>query len=118
MVIDTPGMRELQLWGDDESLKQAFEDIEELSGRCRFRDCRHQDEPGCAVHEAINSGTLDPKRLEAFLKLKREFTHLAARQLKKAGMVEKARSRAASQARKYVKEPRRGGWRSNPENRS
>ena len=118
MVIDTPGMRELQVWGDDESLKQAFEDIEELSARCHFRDCRHQDEPGCAVHEAINNGSLDPKRLESFLKLKREFTFLAARRVKKAGMVEKARGKAISQARKSIKKLKRGDWQSMPDDQS
>jgi len=71
MVIDTPGMRELQVWGDEEGLKQVFDDIDELAIKCRFRDCSHQSEPGCAVQDAIRDGSLDPERLTSFLKLKK-----------------------------------------------
>ena len=66
MVIDTPGMRELQVWGDEEGLKQVFDDIDELATKCHFRDCSHQSEPGCAVQEAIRDGSLDPERLKSF----------------------------------------------------
>jgi len=61
-VIDTPGMRELQLWADEDEVGGAFPEIEELARGCRFRDCRHELEPGCAVREALESGTLDAGR--------------------------------------------------------
>ncbi len=72
LVIDTPGMRELGLWKADEGLNQNFADVEYYIARCRFSDCRHQTEPGCAVKAAIASGALDPKRLETYLNLKWE----------------------------------------------
>lgn len=91
MVIDTPGMREIQVWGDEEGLEQAFEDIAELANTCRFKDCRHENEPGCAIQEAINNGTLDKKRFENYLKLKKEYAYLSDRQTMKASAIEKAR---------------------------
>jgi len=71
MVLDTPGMRELRLI-DDEGIGAVFSDIEELSGQCRFRDCRHGSEPGCAVRDAVERGTLHADRLDHYLKLGRE----------------------------------------------
>ena len=97
MVIDTPGMREIQVWGNEEGLKQVFNDIEELSTNCRFRDCSHINEPGCAVQEAKNNGSIEPKRLESYLKLKREFAYLTDRQTMKASAIEKARWKKISQ---------------------
>jgi ribosome biogenesis GTPase len=107
MVIDTPGMRELQVWGDEDGLKQAFDDIDALAIKCRFRDCSHQSEPGCAVQEAIRDGTLDPERLTSFLKLKREFAYLADRQTMKASALEKARWKAISKQAKNLKKRNR-----------
>lgn len=72
LVIDTPGMRELQLWGVEDGVGEAFADIAELALRCRFSDCRHGTEPGCAVRAALATGALLPARLEAYLKLKAE----------------------------------------------
>ncbi len=103
MVIDTPGMRELQVWGDEEGLKQVFDDIKELALNCRFRDCSHESEPGCAVQKAISNGSLEPKRLESFLKLKKEFTYLSDRQTMKASAIEKARWKTISQHAKNLK---------------
>jgi ribosome biogenesis GTPase len=103
MVIDTPGMREIQVWGDEAGLKQAFDDIEDLSGNCRFKDCVHEKEPGCAVQEAILDGSLDSKRLESYLKLKREFAYLSDRQTMKASALEKARWKIISKAAKKIK---------------
>ncbi len=71
LLLDTPGMRELQLV-DDEGLDAVFGDIAALAARCRFRDCRHDAEPGCAVREAVESGALAAERLEHFLVLERE----------------------------------------------
>jgi ribosome biogenesis GTPase len=70
VVIDTPGMRELQIAGAD--LSRSFADIEELAEKCRFRDCRHESEPGCAVRQAVVNGTLAAERLENYKKLQRE----------------------------------------------
>jgi len=72
LVIDTPGMRELGLMESDEGLRTAFTDIEELAAGCRFSNCRHEKEPGCAVHEAIRGGQLAPERLESYRKLVQE----------------------------------------------
>jgi len=76
LLIDTPGMRELQLWADDESLGRAFDDIDRLAAGCRFPDCRHEPEPGCAVRAAVEAGALDIRRLESYLKLRRELRFL------------------------------------------
>ena len=72
MVIDTPGMRELGMWDISEGLGQAFSDVENYAAMCRFRDCRHEHEPGCAVRAAIERGELDENRLESYRKLKAE----------------------------------------------
>lgn len=72
MIIDTPGMRELGMWDVTEGLGDAFSDVEELAARCRFRDCRHESEPGCAVREAIKNGELALIRFESYRKLKAE----------------------------------------------
>jgi ribosome biogenesis GTPase / thiamine phosphate phosphatase len=80
IVIDTPGMREIQLWGDEESLAGTFEDVEQLTLRCRFSDCTHNSEPGCAVQAALNDGTLHEDRYESYRKLRKELRHLEVRQ--------------------------------------
>jgi len=84
LLIDTPGMRELQLWAEEDSLAQSFADVEELAAGCRFTDCRHEDEPGCAVRRAVEGGALDRGRLEGFLKLRREIEQLALKRDKRA----------------------------------
>ncbi|HWF78797.1 MAG TPA: ribosome small subunit-dependent GTPase A [Caulobacteraceae bacterium] len=76
LVLDTPGMRELGLIDADEGLSTAFEDIEALAEACRFSDCGHSNEPGCAVREALESGALDRGRWKSFQKLQREMAHL------------------------------------------
>lgn len=72
MIIDTPGMRELGMWDVSEGLGEAFTDVEKFAAECRFRDCKHESEPGCAVREAIKNGELDPSRLKSYKKLKAE----------------------------------------------
>lgn len=72
MVIDTPGMRELGMWDVSEGLVDAFADVEKYLGRCRFSDCRHESEPGCAIKAAIAAGELDPMRWESYQNLKEE----------------------------------------------
>lgn len=79
LLIDTPGMRELALWADDETEPTTFEDIERLAEDCKFRDCTHQAEPGCAVLAAVASGTLPQARLDHARKLERELLHQRGR---------------------------------------
>ncbi|MGE7091459.1 ribosome small subunit-dependent GTPase A [Lysinibacillus sp. NPDC048646] len=75
-LIDTPGMRELQLWDQGDSLSASFKDIEELSAACHYRDCTHQEEPGCAVQQAIIDGALESSRLQSYFKLQRELAFM------------------------------------------
>ena len=72
VIIDTPGMRELQLWGDGDGLQDAFDDISALAGHCRFSDCRHENEPDCAVIAAVAAGNLTKERYAGFVKLNGE----------------------------------------------
>jgi ribosome biogenesis GTPase len=80
LLIDTPGMRELQLWSADDGVQETFDDIATLSADCYFRDCRHESEPRCAVKQAVEAGRLAPDRLENYRKIQRELQHLATRQ--------------------------------------
>jgi len=79
LLIDTPGLREIQLWSDGAGLQTAFEDIRELSAGCRFGDCSHGAEPGCAVHAAVGEGRLDPARLASYHKLQAELRSIELR---------------------------------------
>ncbi|ACB74020.1 ribosome small subunit-dependent GTPase A [Opitutus terrae] len=80
LVIDTPGLRELQLWGVDESaVAETFPEVAALAAECRFPDCTHQREPGCAVRAALDDGTLDPTRWASYEKLQREQAYAARR---------------------------------------
>ena len=80
LLLDTPGMRELGLWDAEEGLGAAFEDIDALAGRCKFGDCGHTNEPGCAVRAALDDGSLDEGRWRGFQKLRRELAHLESRE--------------------------------------
>lgn len=91
LLIDTPGMRELQIWSGQEALPEAFADIEALAQQCRFRDCQHEQEPGCAVQQALAEGQLDAGRLQNYQKLQRELRYLARKQDQRANLVEKER---------------------------
>ena len=90
-MLDTPGMRELQLWDSNESLQLVFSDIEALAGNCFFSDCRHQDEPQCAVREALVAGTIQAERYESYAKLQKELKYLARRRDKLSEILEKKR---------------------------
>jgi ribosome biogenesis GTPase len=89
-VLDTPGMRELALWDADAGVEETFADVAELAAGCRFRDCAHESEPGCAVVGAVAAGGLDPARLESWRKLRSEQRWLE----------ERADPRALAEARK------------------
>jgi len=84
LIIDTPGMRELQLWDVTDSVRETFDDIEALAAHCHFTDCRHRDEPRCAVKAAVADGTVAPERLDSYLKLQDELTELAKQQEERA----------------------------------
>lgn len=79
LLIDTPGLRELQLWGTEDSLAKSFADIQELAAECRFGDCQHQGEPGCAVQQAAAEGVLPHQRLEHYLEQRDELTEATLR---------------------------------------
>ena len=79
MIIDTPGLREAQLWEGEAALGNIFEDIEEIALTCRFTDCGHVSEPGCAIKAALDAGTLDAARFQSYLKLQRELRAVAAK---------------------------------------
>jgi len=97
LLLDTPGIRELRIWVLDEGLDNAFPDIEDLARGCRFRDCRHEGEPGCAVQEALEAGNLDPDRLSSFMKLRAE----TAYEMRKTDP--RARAAAVSEWKKAMK---------------
>lgn len=102
MIIDNPGIRELQIWEDEEGLETVFEDIEILAESCRFSDCSHETEPGCAVREAIDEGTLTLDRLLSFQKLKREIAYLADRKSKSARAEERIKGKAFERMKKEI----------------
>ncbi|MCX6539856.1 MAG: ribosome small subunit-dependent GTPase A [Acidobacteria bacterium] len=96
LLIDTPGLRELQLWDGAGGMDATFDDIEVLGGGCRFRDCRHDAEPGCAVKAAADAGQLDGGRLESYRELHRERAFLASQQDERAGQERKRQARTIS----------------------
>ena len=101
LVLDTPGMRELQLWDADEGMQAAFADVDALAAQCRFADCAHREEPGCAVRAALAGGTLDVERFESWGKLQRELERLARKQDARArSESRKERARFARSMRK------------------
>jgi ribosome biogenesis GTPase / thiamine phosphate phosphatase len=91
LVLDTPGMRELQIWDSHSPLENTFEDIEQHARSCAFRDCSHQVEPNCAVREAIVSGGIDSGRWNSYLKLQKELRHRAIEEDIHVRLEEKAR---------------------------
>lgn len=84
LLLDTPGLRELQLWGSSDSADAAFPEIEAAAENCRFRDCRHDGEPGCAVRAGLEDGSIESERFDAWLELGRELRWLEARRDEKA----------------------------------
>lgn len=101
LLIDTPGMRELQLWSAEAGLTETFADIEALAADCRFRDCCHQQEPGCAVKAAVETGDLDPARFASYQKLQREQQYLERRQDQQASANTKARWKQIHKAMRH-----------------
>jgi ribosome biogenesis GTPase / thiamine phosphate phosphatase len=106
VLIDTPGMRELQLWDVTEAAKDAFDDIAVLGAACHFTDCRHRDEPRCAVKAAVEAGALAADRLASYAKLQDEMRALDARRDARAQIDEKRRSKMGSRALKQLDKDR------------
>lgn len=96
MVIDTPGMRELQLWGSRQSLNDTYSDIFEAAQRCRFNNCSHQNEPGCAVRELLINGSLEMERYENYLDMRSELLFLESKVNKRNNHERKAKEKALS----------------------
>jgi ribosome biogenesis GTPase / thiamine phosphate phosphatase len=99
-IIDTPGMREIQMWQGQEGLSTQFSDIEELAHSCRFKDCSHNEEPGCRVKETILSGELDPNRFSQYQKLQREIAYMERRGNKRLESLERKKWKNIGKQRK------------------
>jgi ribosome biogenesis GTPase len=107
LLIDTPGMRELQLWDVGEAVRQTFDDIEALAGGCHFTDCQHRGEPRCAVKDAVAEGRIDAARLESYHRLQDELAFLSRQQDERAQLDEKRRSKVMGKAlKKHLKSKR------------
>jgi ribosome biogenesis GTPase len=107
LMIDTPGMRELQLWDASESVRGTFEDVEALADECHFTDCRHRGEPRCAVKTAVDEGRIPPDRLASYLQLQDELAYLARQQDERAQIEEKRKGKIGAKAlRQHVKSKR------------
>ncbi len=89
MLVDNPGIREVQMWTDEETLRDSFADVEELTNECKFRDCKHQGDKGCAIEAAVKEGRLNARRYEGFLRLDEEIDELSRRRKKRQMIVER-----------------------------
>jgi ribosome biogenesis GTPase len=98
LLLDTPGMRELQLWAGEESLDGTFEDVSALTGDCRFNDCAHESEPGCAIRAALADGSLPAERWESYRKLQRELRSLEIKRSKRLQSEERRRWRRVNKS--------------------
>jgi ribosome biogenesis GTPase / thiamine phosphate phosphatase len=107
VVIDTPGMRELQMWAGEDDLQDAFSDVTALAAECRFHDCTHNTEPGCAVKAAVAGGILNSARWESYQKLQKELRYLADRAERGARLIEKEKWGKLSQWGKEVAKQKR-----------
>jgi ribosome biogenesis GTPase len=96
LIIDTPGIRQLKMWAADEGLPATFEDVEALASECKFADCRHESEPGCAIKYAIDAGELSSARFNSYLKIVRELRSLEVRRDARAQSEERKKWRRVS----------------------
>ena len=101
LLIDTPGMRELQLWEVGTAVRETFDDIDALAASCHFTDCAHRDEPRCAVKAAVDEGRLAPDRLASYLQLRNELVFLERQQDERA-QIEKRRGRIGAKSLRQV----------------
>lgn len=102
LLLDTPGMRELQLWSDDDALEKGFSDIEEIAAQCRFSDCKHESEPGCAVIKAAENGALPQERFQNYKKLTSELSFLERKTDSRANLQEKKKWKGISKERRRL----------------
>ena len=93
ILIDNPGMREIQMWTDEQTLRESFSDVEELASQCQFHDCKHGDDRGCAIRVAVENGELEVGRYESYLKLEEEIAKLEKRQKKRRQLSERRAKR-------------------------
>ncbi|GAA5481433.1 ribosome small subunit-dependent GTPase A [Haloferula sargassicola] len=117
LLIDNPGMREIQMWTDEQTLRDSFSDVEELAAQCKFGDCKHGTDKGCAIRAAVEAGELAPARLESFLRLDEEIEKLQKR-AKKRQMTSERRAKRAHRVkarnlndRIELEREQRGEWR-------
>ncbi len=99
-LIDTPGMRELQLWEGESAIEATFQDVEAFEKECKFNDCQHNTEPGCRIQEALNNGELDEDRYQSYLKLQRELAYEKRKQDQKTMLEEKSKWKKVSKQQK------------------
>jgi ribosome biogenesis GTPase len=93
ILIDNPGIREVQMWTDETTLRESFSDIEQVASECKFHDCKHGMDTGCAIRAAVEDGSLDVERYESFLKLEEEIEDLKKRQKKRQILVDRRAKR-------------------------
>jgi ribosome biogenesis GTPase len=106
LLIDTPGMRELELWDASGGLSETFEDVEAAAAACHFSNCRHQNEPGCAVREGLESGSLSASRYESYQKIQKELAFLETRQDVRATLERKQRDKKIHKEYRRIKPKR------------
>ena len=104
-LIDSPGLKEIQLWGDQDGLEETFPEIDEFSRECRYRDCRHEGEPGCSVQRALEEGLIDRERYNSYLELRRELAYLETRKTEKGRSEQRRKGKEISQ---YIKNMKKG----------
>ena len=107
LIIDTPGLRDVQVWGDVEALRGSFADIETIAEGCRFRDCEHAEEPGCAVRQAVEDGRVAETRVANYRKMRRELGALGERRSRREDIIENVRWKRMSQWSRKKKKNRR-----------
>ena len=107
LILDTPGLRELQLWEGERGLEEAFADILALAAGCRFSDCRHETEPGCAVRAAVEAGHLDAARVASLHKLRAELELLEEKKVRRVRASSSRRPRSTASARSSGRPPRK-----------
>ncbi len=108
LLLDTPGMRELQLWRDDDNLDKSFSDIDELAQDCRFSDCSHETEPGCAVLAAVETGDISEERINNYSKLRKELTYLDRKTDVQAEQAERKKWKAISKEQRRLAQEHTG----------
>ena len=103
LLIDTPGLREMQLWVEEESVQSAFPEIDEYAEACRFRDCSHTGEPGCAVQDAVARGDIEQSRFESYFDMQKELKYLQSRKDDKARKQIQARGKEIAKFSRQLK---------------